>query len=76
MDEVENPGHEINRLFFVFDNKQRLFYIEAWYLRGYSPEKNTALSLAINEKFIQPLKMHKDIILKQQLIMIRKNLLS
>ncbi len=62
--QAENPGHYMSKLFFGFDHKNRLFYIEAYYpLEG--NEKGVALSLALKEKFETPIKqLHKDIEIK------------
>ena len=53
--EAENPGHYINKLSFGFDHRNRLFYIEAYYLWD-SAEHNFALALALKEKFEDPVK--------------------
>jgi hypothetical protein len=62
--EVENPGHYINRIYLGFDHKNRLFYIEAYYLWE-SIERNYALALALKEKFEDPIKKsYKEIEIK------------
>jgi hypothetical protein len=62
--EVENPGHYINRIYLGFDHKNRLFYVEAYYLWE-SIERNYALALALKEKFEDPIKTsHKEIEIK------------
>jgi hypothetical protein len=62
--EVENPGHYINKLYLGFDHKNRLFYIEAYYLWE-SMEHNFALALALKERFEDPIKKsHKEIEIK------------
>jgi hypothetical protein len=62
--EVENPGHYVNRLLLGFDHKNRLFYVEAYYLWE-SIEHNFALALALKEKFEDPVKRsYKDIEIK------------
>jgi hypothetical protein len=62
--EVENPGHYIHRIYLGFDHKNRLFYVEAYYLWE-SIERNYALALALKEKFEDPIKKsHKEIEIK------------
>ena len=62
--EVENPGHYIHRIYLGFDHKNRLFYVEAYYLWE-SIERNYALALALKEKFEDPIKTsHKEIEIK------------
>ena len=56
LNQVKDPGHGMHSLFFHFDNNNRLYYIEAYYSVTNNNEENEALSLALNSKFIEPVK--------------------
>jgi len=62
--EAEKPGHRINKLYFTFDNNNKLYNIEVYYGLGDSREMNEALLQAINEKITDPLKNNHDIEVK------------
>lgn len=61
---TENPGHGIHKLYYGFDNNQKLFYLEIYYALGNSNEENEALILALDQRFMQPLKSQPDIEVK------------
>jgi hypothetical protein len=61
---AKDPGHRISKLFFTFDNNNRLYNIEVYYALGNSNEENEALLQAINEVFTDPLKKRNDIDVK------------
>jgi len=56
LNQVKNPGHGMNSLYLHFDNNNLLYYIEAYYALTNDNEENEALSLALNSKFIEPVK--------------------
>ncbi len=60
-----NPRHGLSELFFGFDHKERLYFIEAYYDLPRNAEKKEALMAALREKFEEPIKQrYKDVEIK------------